>query len=117
MKLASAAALLVALLAGCKGEEVQVHIDCITTAAPSIECTVQQTKGKSEVEACWDVSVTCANGAVVKAPHWCQKVADGGTVKTTIPGDQLTGIDGCAGNGPPTATLENMTLNGKPSSN
>jgi hypothetical protein len=113
------AALLVALsfVAACKGEEVAVHVDCITTAAPAVECEVKQTKGKSEIEACWDISVTCANGGVVKAPHWCQKVKDGGTAKTTIPGDKLTGMDGCGGTGAPTAKLENLTLNGKASTN
>ena len=115
------AALLLALsvATGCKGEEVLVHVDCITTAAPAIECEVKQTKGKSEVEACWDMSVTCGNGAVVKAPRTCQKVKDGSTVKTTIPGDKLTGFDQCqAGSGGgPTAKLENLTLNGKASTN
>ncbi|HEY5952385.1 MAG TPA: hypothetical protein VIV40_43100, partial [Kofleriaceae bacterium] len=110
-----AAALLVALLAGCKGEEVFVHVDCVTTAAPAIECEVKQTKGKSEVEVCWDFSVTCGNGAVVKAPNTCQKVKDGGTVKTTISADKLDGIDQCGGDKPPTGSLTNMTINGKAS--
>jgi hypothetical protein len=110
-------ALLLLAIVACKGEDVSVHVDCITTAAPAVECEVKQTKGKSEVEACWDFSVTCANGVVVKAPHWCQKVKDGGTVKATIPGDKLDGVDKCAGDGPPTAKLENMTINGKPSTN
>jgi hypothetical protein len=117
MKYMLGALFAMSLLAGCRGEEVLVHVDCKTTAEPSIECDVTQTKGKSEVEACWDVSVTCGNGAVVKAPHTCQKVKDGGTAKTTIPGDKLTGFDQCqAGSGGgPTAKLENMTINGKPS--
>ena len=119
MKFVPATLLAFALLAGCKGEEVLVHIDCISTAAPAIECNVSQTKGKTEVEACWDVSITCGNGGVVKAPRTCQKVKDGGTVKATITGDKLTGFDQCqAGSGgAPTAKLENMTLNGKASTN
>lgn len=118
MKLVPAAVFtLLVASAGCKGEEVYVHVDCITTAAPAIECEVKQTKGTSEVEACWDMTVTCANGNVVKAPHWCQKVKDGSTVKTTIPGDKLTGMEGCGGTGAPTAKLENLTLNGKKSAN
>jgi hypothetical protein len=104
-------------LVACESEEVAVHVDCISTAAPAVECEVKQTKGKSEVEACWDFSVTCANGGVVKAPHWCQKVKGGATVKATIPGDKLTGMDTCGGDGKPTAKLENMTINGKPSTN
>jgi hypothetical protein len=115
MKLLTAVLLVLPVAIGCKGEDVSVHVDCITTAAPAIECDVKQTKGKSEVEACWDSSVTCANGNVVKAQRWCQKVKDGATVKTTIPADKLTGIEGCGGDGAPTAKLENLTLNGKPS--
>ena len=100
-------------------EKVDVHVKCITTAAPAVECDVQQTKGKAEVEACWDMKVTCGNGGIVTAPHWCQKVKDGATVKTTIPGDKLTGLDGCANGsgGGPTAVLENMTINGEKSTN
>jgi hypothetical protein len=76
MKLATLA--LVVALAGC--EQVKVHVNCETTAAPAIECTVQQTAGKSEVEVCWDFELTCANGNKVTAPRTCQKVKDGGTV-------------------------------------
>lgn len=102
------------VLAACS-EHVDVHVDCITTAAPAVECEVKQTKGKSEVEVCWDFSVTCGNGAVVKAPNTCQKVKDGGTVKTTISADKLDGIDQCGGDKPPTGSLTNMTINGKAS--
>lgn len=109
------AALAFLLLAGC-GEKVLVNVDCITTAAPAVECDVKQTKGKGEVEVCWDFSATCANGAVVKAARTCQKVKDGGTAKATIPADKLDGLDKCAGDQPPTAKVENLTLNGKASS-
>jgi hypothetical protein len=104
----------VVLAAGC-GEDVSAHVDCITTAAPAVECDVKQTKGKSEIEVCWDFSVTCANGAVVKAPNTCQKVKDGATAKVTIPADKLDGIDKCGGDKPPTGALSNMTINGKAS--
>ena len=104
----------VLLLAGC-GEQVNVHIDCITTAAPAVECELKQTKGKSEVEVCWDFSATCANGAVVKAARTCHKVKDGGTEKVTIAADKLDGLDKCGGDRPPTAKVENLTLNGKAS--
>lgn len=105
--------LLLVGLAGC-GEKVNVKVDCITTAAPAVECTVKQTQGKTEVEVCWDFSATCENGAVVKAPHTCHKIKDGATETVTIPGDKLTDLDKCGGSKPPTAKLENMTLNGKP---
>lgn len=95
------------------GEDVSVHVACKTTAAPAVECDVAQTAGKSEVEACWDFTVTCANGGEVKAERTCQKVKDGATAKVTIAADKLTGIDKCGGDGAPTAKVSNMTLNGK----
>jgi hypothetical protein len=104
--------LVLVLLAGC-GEKVNVSVDCITTAAPAVECDVKQTKGKTEVEVCWDFSATCENGAVVKAARTCQKVKDGGTVKATITADKLDGIDKCGGTKPPTAKVDNLTLDGK----
>jgi hypothetical protein len=100
------------VLPGC-GEDVSAHVDCVTTAAPAVECDVKQTKGKSEIEVCWDFTVTCANGAVVRAANTCQKVKDGGTAKVTIPADKLDGVDQCGGDRPPTGTLTNMTINGK----
>lgn len=109
------APLAVLLLATGCGEKVNVSVNCITTAAPAVECDVTQTKGKSEVEVCWDFKATCANGAVVTATRTCQKVKDGGTVKATIPGDKLVGVDKCAGDKPPVAVIENMTLDGKKS--
>jgi hypothetical protein len=106
-------ALALVLLVGCS-EHVNVSVDCVTTAAPAVECDVKQTQGKTEVEVCWDFAATCDNGAVVKAARTCQKVKDGGTVKATIPGDKLDGLDKCGGSKPPTAKVDNLTLNGKP---
>jgi hypothetical protein len=102
------------LLTGC-GEKVAAQVNCVTTAAPAVECDVKQTKGKSEIEVCWDFDATCANGVEVKAPNTCQKVKDGGTVKVTIPADKLAGVDKCGGDKPPQAKMTNMTINGKPS--
>lgn len=101
-------------LAACE-EQVSVHVECVTTAAPAVECDVIQKVGKSEVEACWDFSVTCANGAEVKAERTCQKVKDGSTVKTIIPAARLTGFEMCGGEGAPTGKLAGLTLDGKPS--
>jgi hypothetical protein len=116
MKLVSASLLvIVGLLGGCS-EQVHVNVHCVTTAAPAVECDVAQVKGKGEVEVCWDFTATCENGAVVKT-HGCQKVKDGGTEKTTIPADKLVGLDQCQGSKPPVAKVENITLNGKASTN
>ena len=98
-------------VAGC--ESVKVHVNCVTTKDSTVECTVQQTSGKAEVEACWDFAVTCPNGTVVKAPRTCQKVSGGGTQKVTVPFDKLTNLDKCGGTGESTAALSNLTLDGK----
>jgi hypothetical protein len=108
----SHALLALALFAGCK-EEVYVTVECVTTAAPAVECELKQTKGKTEVDVCWDWNATCENGTKVTAQRTCQKVKDGGTAKATIPADKLTNLDKCQGK--PTAKVENLTLNGKAS--
>ena len=101
-------------VAGC--ESVKVNVNCVTTQESAVECTVQQTQGKAEVEACWDFTVTCPNGTVVKAPRTCQKVSGGGTQKSTVPADKLTNLDKCGGTGESKAALSNLTLDGKASS-
>ena len=102
------------LFTGCK-EEVLVNVNCVTVEGPAVECELKQTKGKSEVDVCWDFSATCDNGTLVKAARTCGKVKDSGTAKVTIAADKLTDVDKCGGSKPPTAKIENMTLNGKPS--
>jgi hypothetical protein len=101
-------------LAGCR-ENVRAQVNCVTTAAPAVDCTVQQTQGKSEIDVCWDFAVTCANGTKVTAPRTCQKVKDGGTEKLTIPGDKLENVAQCAGDKPPVGAISNLTINGKAS--
>jgi hypothetical protein len=97
----------------CSKHKVGVRVDCEVPTTAAVECKVQQTQGKDEVEACWDFEVTCANGEVVGAPHTCAKVKDGGTEKVSINRDQLTNVDKCGGNGAPTAKVSNLTINGK----
>jgi len=97
-------------LVGCS-EQVNVTVQCVTTAEPGVECDLAQVKGKSEVEVCWDFSVTCANGTKIDAPRSCAKVRNGGTTKYKIPGDKLANVDKC--DGEPKASVTNLTLNGE----
>ncbi|HEY0135568.1 MAG TPA: hypothetical protein VGB85_15895 [Nannocystis sp.] len=108
------AALAGGLLAGACSEDVSVHVACVSTAAPAVECQVEERVGKLEVEVCWDFGITCANGGVVKAERTCQKVKDGATAKVVIPLEKLTGFDTCGGEGTPKAQVTNITLNGRP---
>jgi hypothetical protein len=110
------AAIVVSLLvaSGCT-EKVYVDVQCVTVEGPAINCELTQKEGKSEVDVCWDFSATCENGAVVTAARTCHKVKDGGKASVTISADKITGVDKCQGSKPPTAKLENLTLNGKAS--
>jgi hypothetical protein len=107
-------AALVVLLPGCQGESVNAHVHCLTAAGPVANCEVTETEGKSEIEVCWDFTVTCKNGTKVEAPKNCAKVHGGGTTKYTIPGNKLKGAEKCDSN--PVANVSNLTINGKPGS-
>lgn len=106
--------LLLGAIGGCS-EQVSVNVNCKSTAAPAVECDVVQSAGKSEVDVCWDFSVTCGNGGEVKAERTCHKIKDGGAAKVVIPADKLTGLDKCGGEGAPVGKVANMTINDKPS--
>ncbi len=105
---------LTAFSAGCK-ENVNVTVNCETVADPNVAvlCQIKQVQGKTEVEACWDFAVTCANGTVVQTPRSCAKVKDGGSAVHRTEADKLTNLDKCAGDKPPTAKVSNFTINGE----
>jgi len=103
-------ALLLCLFAtACKREIVLAHVNCVTKEDRTVSCTVQQTKGKSEMDVCWDFNVKCANAATLTA-HGCATVKDGGTVTMTIPAEKVT-INGTC-DADPKAEVVNMTING-----
>ncbi len=101
-------------LGGCS-EEVFVQVNCETVADPAVVCIAKQTKGKAEVEVCWDFIATCGNGTKVEAERACAKVKDGGTVTHRTEAAKLKNVDKCAGDAAPTAIVTNMTINGKAS--
>jgi hypothetical protein len=96
-----------------KGEDVKVSVNCATAADLAVDCELNQTAGTAEVEVCFDFSVTCANGAVVKAPRSCGAAAGGKISKLRIPGDKLVGMDKCGGDGAPKAVVENIVVKAK----
>lgn len=111
-------ALALFLLVGCETkltvtEPTNVTVDCETTQE-ALVCTVKQVVGTQEATACWEFSMTCGNGTVVKAPKSCLSVKNGGTGVHTLPRDKLTGADNCKGETPPVAKVENLTINGNP---
>jgi hypothetical protein len=98
-------------LAGCK-DRIHVGVVCRSVEGPMIQCDVFEDRGTVEAEACWDISITCGNGAVVGAPRTCAKVKDGGTTKVTVPGDKLTNLDSCGGTNPQ-LNMTHMTIDGQ----
>jgi hypothetical protein len=105
------------LLAGCETklsvtEPTNVDVSCETTK-DALVCNVKQIVGTQEATACWEFSMTCANGTVIKAPKSCINVKGGGTGVHTIPRDKLVDADKCGGDKPPVAKVENLTINGK----
>jgi hypothetical protein len=102
---------LLGLVAACGGKAT-VSIDCISTAVPSIDCTLSNLKGAAEADVCWNAAVTCGNGQVVSAPNTCFKIKDGQTERVVIPAESLTGMDKCQGTTPPTMKIGGLTING-----
>ena len=100
-------------LAGCKGEEVAATVNCKALDGPLVECAVVQTKGKSEIEVCWDFHVDCPGGATLETERTCQKLKDGGARNVTIPAEKIKINGECKSD--PKPALSNMTINGKPS--
>lgn len=107
----------VACKAECKmggDEEVNAKVDCKVNQDITVDCSVTQDKGKSEIEVCWDFAGSCPNGSTLKAQRTCQKVKDGGTATVKIPTDKIT-LAGPTCDANPTMSLTNLTINGKPS--
>lgn len=105
------------LIAGCETkltitEPTNVSVDCETTNE-GLVCKVKQVVGTQEATACWEFSMTCGNGTVVKAPNSCITVKDGGVAVHTVPRDKLANADECKGDAPPVAKVGNLTINGK----
>lgn len=78
-------------LFGCK-KETKVYVECVTNASGAA-CTLTHQQGKEAAGACWDVKVTCANGAVVVG-NGCQNVEPGGKSTLLIPESQFKPVSG-----------------------
>jgi hypothetical protein len=100
--------LVVIASAGCEKVESSVH--CEIKQGPNVECIVKQTKGKAEIEVCWNYKAECANKSTLSAPKMCAKVKDGGSATTTASGDKLTISGPCEGE--VTGAVTDLTING-----
>lgn len=97
------------LVVGCK-EEVNALVNCEAKTGPTVECAVKQSKGKAEIEVCWQFVSTCANNATLETERTCAKLKDGGARNVTIPTDKIKVTGNCEGT--PDARIVEMTING-----
>jgi hypothetical protein len=104
---------LVLTFTGCKREEVAALVNCEVKEGPTVECALKQTKGTSEIDVCFDFSVTCTNGATLEAERVCQKLQNRGARNVTVPIDKIKMSGACEGEA--TGAVTNMTINGKAS--
>jgi len=102
---------LVLTLTGCKHEEVAALVNCQVKEGPAVECALKQTKGTSEMDVCFDFSVTCKNGATLEVEHVCQKLKNRGARNVTVPDDKIKISGACEGDA--NGAVTNMTINGK----
>lgn len=112
MKILCASALILAFAAssGCK-TQVAATVECKVSDGPKVECSILQTKGKAEIEVCWDFNVACANGSTLNATNHCGIVKDGGTKSVTIATSELVIEGNCEGD--TTAEVVNVKLKAK----
>lgn len=107
MKFLYALAITLAATTACK-EQVEATVQCKVNAGPVVDCDITQTKGKAEVEVCWDFKVKCANDATLEALGTCGSVKDGQTTAVNISGDKVKLEGECQGE--TTAEVVNIKL-------
>jgi hypothetical protein len=64
------------------------------TLAAGLDCTIEKTEGRSPVEVCWDLFITCANGPGGSG-HACGSVSSGTPSHVAMPYASLVGAHGC----------------------
>ena len=109
MKFLYALAITLAATTACK-EQVEATVQCKVNEGPVVDCDITQTKGKAEVEVCWDFNVKCANDATLTANRTCGSVKDGETTPVNIPSDKIKLEGQCQGE--TTAEVVNIKLKG-----
>lgn len=77
---------------GCQ-KETRVYVECVG-AGIGYNCTVTHQAGASTATACWDVNVTCINGATVTG-NACQKVTPEQKVVVLIPVKDMKNFEKC----------------------
>ncbi len=72
----------------------QAAVNCQTVPGVGIRCSVQHQQGRSSLNVCWDVVITCRNGTRAVG-HACQVVNRGATATRVIPVSAVTNAAAC----------------------
>lgn len=87
----------------------KMRVDCGEPGPSGVDCTLKRTGGDSDMEGCWDLEITCANGGVMSG-HACGKLAAAeseGTVN--MPVDAFSNQEGC--DAPKSGAVKNLEVN------
>jgi hypothetical protein len=94
-----------------KPADASVYVFCEGTPSSGYTCTVTHTAGAARANACWDIKLTCHNGALVTG-HACQTVAPQGKTTRFVRSSDLLGVGRC--NGVASTAVENVTVSVAP---
>ncbi|MDP1827912.1 MAG: hypothetical protein Q8L48_31855 [Archangium sp.] len=76
-------------------EQDAARVDCGTPGPAGVDCDLQRTSGTGSLEACWDLDLICANGAMMSAHH-CGSIAAGqSAAKVNMPVSGFSNQDAC----------------------
>jgi hypothetical protein len=85
-----------------------VRVDCGEPGPRGVECTLKRTSGAGACEACWDLEIACANGAVMVG-HACGSLGAGESDgRATMPVDAFSNQDAC--DAPASGTVTNLQV-------
>lgn len=75
------------------GGRAEVSVNC-QPLVEGFDCLVEHLSGGADVEACWDISLSCANGTTSSA-HACSLVESGGTAEVMVALSEFSSLDQC----------------------
>lgn len=85
-----------------------VYVFCEGSPHDGFTCSVSHTGGTQSANACWDINVTCTNGARVHG-HACQSVSVGAKTTRYVGPNELSNAYACSRL--QTVTVDNVSAN------
>jgi hypothetical protein len=84
------------------------RVDCGAPGPGGVDCDVKRTSGGGALEACWDLDITCANGAVMRG-HACGTLGAGEAATTVnMPVSAFSNQDAC--DAPARGAVQNLVV-------